>query len=87
MEILREAVAFGSFAVVAATSPVLGHLMSAGELGRRPLSGQPTLTSETYVFGQLARALMHHADGDAAEASDGASHAGLFSAWGTDSTG
>ena len=27
------------------------------------------MTSETYVFGQLARALIAHADGDAAEAS------------------
>jgi len=66
MEIVREAVGLGPvlqpwshFALF------LGHYMR-GDVGKARYHASQ-LTTETYVFGQLARALMAHLDGDDAE--------------------
>jgi tetratricopeptide (TPR) repeat protein len=67
MEILQGAVGFG--AVVPAWSHFslfLGHYVRSNLAEARYHASQ--LTTETYVYGQLARALMAQADGDLAEA-------------------
>jgi len=66
MAILRDAV--GAGAVLPAWSHFslfVGHY-ARGEIAQARYHASQ-LTSETYVFGQLARALIAHADGDAAE--------------------
>jgi adenylate cyclase len=67
MDILREAVGFG--AVLPSWSHFslfVGHYMRGNHAEARYHASQ--LTNETYVYGQLARALAAHANGDAAEA-------------------
>ena len=67
MAILHDAVGFG--AVLPSWSHFalfVGHYMRGDLAEARYHASQ--LTSETYVYGQLARALIAHADGDAAEA-------------------
>jgi hypothetical protein len=67
MEILREAVSFGSVLPSwSHFSLFVGHYVRGELADARYQASQ--LTNETYVFGQLARALIAHADGDAAEA-------------------
>jgi len=84
MEILREAVAFGSVLPSwSHFSLFVGHYVRGELADARYQASQ--LTNETYVFGQLARALIAHADGDAAEASRTAQAMLAFQpAWGTD---
>jgi tetratricopeptide (TPR) repeat protein len=68
MSILREAVGFGSVLPSwSHFSLFVGHYMRGDLAAARYHASQ--LTSETYVFGQLARALIADADGDAAETS------------------
>lgn len=67
MAILHDAVGFG--AVLPSWSHFalfVGHYMRGDLAEARYHASQ--LTSETYVYGQLARALIAHADGDATEA-------------------
>jgi len=67
MSILSQAVRFG--AVLPSWSHFslfVGHYMRGEMAEARHHANQ--LTEETYVFGQLARALVAHADGDDAEA-------------------
>jgi tetratricopeptide (TPR) repeat protein len=67
MEILRQAVGFGAILPSwSHFSLFLGHYVR-GNLGEARYHASQ-LTNETYAYGQLARALIAHADGDAAEA-------------------
>jgi hypothetical protein len=66
MEILREAVGFGAMLPSwSHFSLFVGHYVRGDLAQARYHASQ--LTNETYVYGQLARALIAHADGDAAE--------------------
>jgi tetratricopeptide (TPR) repeat protein len=66
MEILHEAVGFGAMLPSwSHFSLFVGHYVRGDLAQARYHASQ--LTNETYVYGQLARALIAHADGDAAE--------------------
>jgi tetratricopeptide (TPR) repeat protein len=67
MEILRRAVGFGAILPSwTHFSLFLGHYVRSNLAEARYHASQ--LTNETYAYGQLARALIAHADGDAVEA-------------------
>jgi tetratricopeptide (TPR) repeat protein len=67
MEILRRAVGFGAILPSwSHFSLFLGHYVRGNLAEARYHASQ--LTNETYAYGQLARALIAHADGDAVEA-------------------